>query len=63
MILDRKPETVGIYRLTMKADSDNFCASAIQDVMKILLGEGVEVVVYEPTLNVSEFYKYRVRRI
>lgn len=60
MILARKPEVVGIYRLVMKANSDNFRASAIQDVMKILRGEGVEVVVFEPTLNVGEFCKYRV---
>lgn len=61
-ILKKNPQTVGIYRLTMKANSDNFRASAIQDVMKILRGEGVEVVVYEPTLNVGEFCKYRVEK-
>ena len=61
-ILKKNPQTVGIYRLTMKANSDNFRASAIQDVMKILRGEGVEVVVYEPTLNVDEFCKYRVEK-
>ena len=61
-ILKKNPQTVGIYRLTMKANSDNFRTSAIQDVMKILRGEGVDVVVYEPTLNVSEFCKYRVEK-
>ncbi len=59
-ILKKNPQTVGIYRLTMKANSDNFRASAIQDVMKILRGEGVEVVVYEPTLTTPTFYKYKV---
>lgn len=61
-ILKRKPQTVGIYRLVMKANSDNFRASAIQDVMKILRGEGVEVVVYEPALNVDEFCKFRIEK-
>lgn len=59
-ILKKNPQTVGIYRLVMKANSDNFRASAIQDVMKILRGEGVEVVVYEPTLTTPSFYKYKV---
>ena len=59
-ILKKNPQTVGIYRLVMKANSDNFRASAIQDVMKILRGEGVEVVVYEPTLTTTTFCKYKV---
>lgn len=62
MILCRRPQTVGIYRLTMKAGSDNFRASAIQDIMKKLRGEGIEVIIYEPTLNTNEFYKYKVEK-
>lgn len=54
-ILKKRPSTVGVYRLTMKAGSDNFRSSAIQDVMNILRNNGVEIVIFEPTLNDEVF--------
>lgn len=60
MVMQRNPEVVGIYRLTMKKSSDNFRSSAIQGIIEKLKEEDVEIVIFEPTLNEKEFYGCKV---
>ena len=59
-VLKRNPKTVGVYRLTMKSGSDNFRSSAIQDIIKHIRGEGVEVIIFEPTVTEETFNGFEI---
>ncbi len=60
MIIKNNPKIVGIYRLTMKSNSDNFRQSAVQDVIKLILNKGIKVVIYEPIINDDSYFNAKI---
>ena len=62
MILKKNPKTVGVFRLTMKANSDNFRSSAIQGIIERLLAKGIKILIYEPTITDSTFNGCRIEQ-